>query len=139
MARSGRAKAAQIGIKIALAIVEGHGDLVLLERMDGASSLSVTICQSKARTSSALRRSGNELLELAQSNTIFWSGVTTLTKGEIIFGKGGATIKKGGEFVGAIGVSGGTGEQDELSRLASIQRQVLYAALIDHLRDGIAL
>jgi uncharacterized protein GlcG (DUF336 family) len=85
--------------------------------MDGASWISPTISQAKAKTSSAFKRPGSELLQMSQATPVFWAGVSTMAQGELVFGKGCAPITKGGSHCGAVGVSGGTGDQDEVIAL----------------------
>jgi uncharacterized protein GlcG (DUF336 family) len=113
----GMSKAQGLNLKVSIAVVDEEGYLVVLERMDGASWMSPKISESKAKASSAFKKAGSELLQMAQATPVFWSGVSSLTQGELVFGKGGAPIKKGGSHCGGVGVSGGTGDQDEVIAL----------------------
>jgi glc operon protein GlcG len=111
---AGIKKAREIGVKVSIAVVDSHGDLVILERMPGAGSLSPKIAMGKASASAIFMRPTAEFEPRIQQNSAFWSGVSSMTSGALLFGRGGVPLKRGGETVGAIGVSGATSEQDEM-------------------------
>lgn len=111
---AGLAKAKEIGVKVSIAVVDAHGDLVILERMPGAVSLSPKIAMGKASAAAIFMRPTAEFEPRVQQNSAFWSGVSSMTSGAVLFGRGGVPLKRGDETVGAIGVSGAASEQDEM-------------------------
>ena len=111
---AGIKKATELGVKVSIAVVDVHGDLIILERMLGTIPLSPKIALGKASASAVFMRPTAEFEQRIQQNSAFWSGISSMTSGALLFGRGGVPLKKDGEFVGAIGVSGATSEQDEM-------------------------
>ena len=106
------AKATQIGQPSNIAVVDGGGNLVAHVRMDGAWLGSIDISINKAWTSRAFDISTQELSELSQPGKDFF-GIHASNNGRVMIFAGGIPLKKDGVVVGAVGVSGGTGEQDQ--------------------------
>jgi uncharacterized protein GlcG (DUF336 family) len=104
-------KAAEIGQPMNIAVVDEGGNLVAHVRMDGAWIGSIDISINKAFTSRAFDISTKDLATHSQSGGQFF-GIHVSNHGRIMIFAGGIPIKRGGKVVGAIGVSGGSGEQD---------------------------
>jgi uncharacterized protein GlcG (DUF336 family) len=103
-------KAAEIGQPMNIAVADGGGNIVAHVRMDGAWVGSIDISQ-KAYTSRAFDISTKGLAEHCQSGGQFF-GIHASNDGKIMIFAGGIPLKREGKVVGAIGVSGGSGEQD---------------------------
>ena len=106
------AKAAEIGQPMNIAVVDAGGNLVAHVRMDRAWMGSIDISINKAWTARAFDISTKELAELSQSGDQFF-GIHASNHGRVMIFAGGVPLKRGGEVVGAIGVSGGMGKQDQ--------------------------
>jgi glc operon protein GlcG len=106
------AKAAQLGIKVTVAVVDEGGLLIALSRMDGAAPISPQLAEAKAVGAAMLLRDGGALAQLAQDRPGFFNAADRLVRVPIIPGLGSVPIKRDGKIVGAIGVSGGRPEQD---------------------------
>ena len=104
-------KAEEIGQPMNIAVADGGGNLVAHVRMDGAWIGSVDISIKKAYTSRAFDIATHDLAEHCQSGGQFF-GIHTTNDGRITIFAGGVPLKREGKVVGAIGVSGGSGEQD---------------------------
>src|SRR5271168_782096 len=104
-------KAAEIGQPMNIAVADGGGNLVSHVRMDGAWIGSIDISQKKAYTSRAFDIATKDLAEHSQSGNQFF-GIHASNDGNVMIFAGGIPLKKDGKVVGAIGVSGGSGEQD---------------------------
>lgn len=104
-------KAAEIGQPMNIAVADVGGNLVAHVRMDGAWLGSVDISIKKAWTSRAFDIATKDLAEHSQSGGQF-SGINASNNGKVMIFAGGIPLKQGGKVVGAIGVSGGSGEQD---------------------------
>ena len=104
-------KAAEIGQPMNIAVVDGGGNLVAFARMDGAWLGSIQIAQKKAWTSRAFAIETKTLSKFAQPGADFY-GIHVTNDGVTIFA-GGVPLKRGKDVVGGIGVSGGSGEQDQ--------------------------
>lgn len=105
-------KAEEIGQPMNIAVVDAGGNLIAHVRMDNAWMGSVNISINKAWTSRAFDISTKELGENSQPNDQFY-GINASNGGKVMIFAGGIPLKKDGQVVGAIGVSGGSGEQDQ--------------------------
>ena len=104
-------KAAEIGQPMNIAVVDGGGNLVAHVRMDKAWIGSVDISIKKAWTSRAFDITTKDLGENSQSGDQFF-GIHASNNGRVMIFAGGIPLKRGGEVVGGVGVSGGSGKQD---------------------------
>ncbi len=104
-------KATEIGQPMNIAVADDGRNLVAHVRMDGAWIGSIDISQNKAYTSRAFDISTKDLAAHSQSGGQFF-GIHASNGGKIIVFAGGVPLKKGGKVVGAVGVSGGSGDQD---------------------------
>ena len=104
-------KAAEIGQPMNIAVADEGGNLVSHIRMDGAWLGSIDISVKKAYTSRAFDIATKDLATHSQSGGQFF-GIHASNDGKIMIFAGGIPLKKDGNVVGAIGVSGGGGDQD---------------------------
>ncbi len=107
-------QAASLDVPMAIAIVDCEGGLQLFKRMDGTLPVSTELAVSKAYTSAVLRMPTHQVGELAQPGAALY-GIQHTHNGRIILFGGGYPLCVGDTVVGAIGVSGGTVEQDMLA------------------------
>ncbi len=101
-----------------VAIVGPSGDLVYFEKQDNCQMASTTIAPHKARTSARYRRPTLVFENLIGKGPYF-NYLTTLD--DVIASRGGNPLVVGGKLVGAIGVSGGSGAQDNVVSLAGVE------------------
>ena len=104
-------KADEIGQPMNIAVADAGGNLVAHVRMDNAWIGSVDISIKKAWTSRAFDITTKDLADNSQSGDQFF-GIHASNDGKVMIFAGGIPLKKEGKVVGAIGVSGGSGEQD---------------------------
>ena len=104
-------KAKEIGQPMNIAVADAGGNLVAHVRMDNAWIGSVDISIKKAWTSRAFDITTKDLAENSQSGDQFF-GIHASNNGKVMIFAGGIPLKKDGQVTGAIGVSGGSGEQD---------------------------
>jgi uncharacterized protein GlcG (DUF336 family) len=102
-------KAAAIGQPMNVAVAGGGGNLVAHDRMDGAWIGSIDISIKKAFMARAFDIATKDLAPLAQPGHDFF-GIAASNEGRIMIFAGGIPLKRGGKVVGAVGVSGGSGE-----------------------------
>ena len=105
-------KAEEIGQPMNIAVVDQGGNLLAFERMANAWLGSIDIAQKKAWTSRAFDISTKDLGDNSQPNQQFF-GINASNDGKVMIFAGGLPLKKDGKVIGAIGVSGGSGEQDQ--------------------------
>ena len=96
--------------KMNIAVVDTNGDLVHFLRMDGAQIASGNISQGKARTAARYRRPSQIFYNAYETGHPY---VSTLDP-TLVASPGGFPLVEGGKLIGAIGCSGGTGDQDAL-------------------------
>jgi uncharacterized protein GlcG (DUF336 family) len=104
-------KSENLGQPMNIAVVDEGGNLVAHVRMDGAWLGSIDISINKAYTSRAFDISTKDLAAHSQSGGQFF-GIHASNSGRVMIFAGGIPLKRDGKVVGAIGVSGGSGEQD---------------------------
>ncbi|HEY1543148.1 MAG TPA: heme-binding protein [Xanthobacteraceae bacterium] len=100
-----------------IAIVDPHGELVYFERDDNCQYASVTISQHKARVAARYRRP-TVVFERLIGKGPFFAYLPTLD--DLVASRGGNPLIVGGKVIGAIGVSGGTGSQDDTISQAGV-------------------
>lgn len=105
-------KAEEIGQPMNIAVVDGGGNLMAFVRMDGAWLGSIDIAINKAFTSRAFDISTKDLGALSKPGEQFY-GIHASNHGRVMIFAGGVPIKLDGKVIGAIGVSGGLGVQDQ--------------------------
>jgi uncharacterized protein GlcG (DUF336 family) len=105
-------KAEEIGQPSNIAVVDEGGNLIAHVRMDRAWIGSIDISIKKAWTARAFDIETKALAELSQSGDQFF-GIHASNGGKVMIFAGGIPLKKGDRVVGAVGVSGGMGKQDQ--------------------------
>ncbi|MCH1882477.1 heme-binding protein [Agrococcus sp. ARC_14] len=105
------AHAHELGQPMNIAVVDAGGNLISHVRQDGAWIGSIDISISKAWTSRAFDISTKDLGDNAQPTQQFF-GIHTTNGGKVAIFAGGIPLLQDGAVVGAVGVSGGSGEQD---------------------------
>jgi glc operon protein GlcG len=93
---------------VAVAVVNTHGSLVYYERMNNTQSASARIAVDKASAAAMYRRPTRAFVD-----AIAKTGPATMTLPGVVASPGGVPIFSGGKIIGAVGVSGVTGDQDE--------------------------
>ncbi|WP_400163549.1 GlcG/HbpS family heme-binding protein [Brevibacillus sp. TJ4] len=104
-------EANKIGIPMVISIVDDGGNLVACHRMDDALLVSVELSQNKAWTSVALKMPTHALTPLAGPGAELY-GIHTSHNGRVVLFGGGIPLTKQGKIIGAVGVSGGSVQQD---------------------------
>ena len=105
-------KAEAIGQPMNIAVADAGGNLVAHVRMDGAWIGSIDISIKKAFTARAFDIATKDLAPLAQPGGDFF-GIEASNNGRVMIFAGGIPLRRAGKVLGAIGVSGGSGKQDQ--------------------------
>lgn len=108
-----------------IAVCTPDGNPVAVHVMDGSFLVSFDMAVKKAYTSVAVKMSTMELSRLTQPGQTFY-GLGKMSDNIVIFG-GGVPLKVGDTIIGGLGISGGTGEED--NSLAEYGLQVLKEVL----------
>ena len=108
-----------MGILVCIAVVDESGNLIAFHRMDGARVLSIGLSQDKAFTSAISRRPTAHYNKTAIPGSPS-HGLHNAWGGRISTIAGGVPVEDEGTIIGAIGISGGTPEQDVACAEAAI-------------------
>lgn len=115
-------KADQMGVRAVIAVSDAAGRPVAVHVMDGAYIGSFDIALNKTYTSVAFQMSTAKLGELAAPGGSLY-GIQFTNQGKVVIFGGGEPLMWNGEIIGAVGVSGGTAEQDTV--LGAYGRDIL--------------
>ena len=103
-------KSEEMSLHVAIAIFDSEQDLVLFQKMDNTPDLCVKLSQAKALTALKLMNDTDKFSYLVTKNTGILSEIRY--EGSISLIGGGKIILENGSVIGALGISGGTEEQD---------------------------
>jgi glc operon protein GlcG len=94
--------------KMNIAVVDTNGELVHFSRMEGAQIASGSISIGKARTAARFRRESRLFYNAFETG----HGYVATLDPTLVASPGGFPLVEGGKLIGAVGCSGGTGDQD---------------------------
>lgn len=106
-------KAAEINVAVVFSVVDHGGNTLLIQRMDEAFVSSCDISLNKAWSACSLKQGTHEITSAVQPGQSLYGLQLTNQQRIIIFG-GGLPVIFNEQVIGAVGVSGGTVEQDQL-------------------------
>jgi uncharacterized protein GlcG (DUF336 family) len=111
-------RAAEIGARVTVAVVDEGGHLQAACRMNGAPPLSAQIAETKAASVALFRRDGAALRQMQEASPGFFAQLDRISRVPILAGAGAALIMRGDTVLGAMAVSGGmaTGQDDECAK-----------------------
>lgn len=113
---------------LAVAVLDAGGHLIAFKREDGATFLKIDIACAKAWGALGMGYGTRELAERADKFPTFISTISTLSQGRIIPSPGGVLIlDKDREVIGAIGISGDGGDNDEMCAITGVEAAGLVA------------
>jgi uncharacterized protein GlcG (DUF336 family) len=105
-------EARAMGVAMSCAVVDSGDQLIAFERMDAADLVTITLARDKAFTALANRMPTRDLAPLVQPGAEFY-GYEVVAGGRTIVFAGGMPLERDGVLVGAVGVSGGSSEEDQ--------------------------
>lgn len=111
IAAKAEARSAELGVPVVIAAADAGGNLMLLHRIEGALLASIEIAINKAWSAVAFQAPTATLGPLATEDGPF-PGLADTNSGRVVLFGGGVPVHVDGELAGAIGISGGTAEQD---------------------------
>ncbi|MEH6786283.1 MAG: GlcG/HbpS family heme-binding protein [Paracoccus sp. (in: a-proteobacteria)] len=114
--------AAEMTLKpITVAVLDAAGDLKVLLRQDGTSTLRPDIAQGKARGAIALGMGSRAIYERAKEQPYFIQSMNALSGGSLVPVPGGVLIRRDGAILGAVGITGDTSDNDEACASRAIE------------------
>jgi glc operon protein GlcG len=115
VADAAEAEARKNGWPMAIAIAEPTGALVYFVKMDGVQYASIKLATAKAETAAQYRRPTKMFTDALANGHLFF-----MTFPGLCAAPGGLPLVADGKLVGAIGVSGGAGHQDDVVAKAGV-------------------
>ena len=112
-------KAVEIGVPMVIAVVDQGGNLVLQERMDDSLLASISLAFGKAYTAVSLKMPTDEVAKLVTPGNPLY-GLSSNDQGKYVVFGGGFPLFDKQIIVGAVGVSGGTVDEDMLVARAGL-------------------
>ena len=106
-----RAKAADIGVPMCIAVTDESGNLIAFERMNGGKTTSINLAIDKSFTATGIQKSTHALGEVNQPGKPA-HGISSTLGGRMVVVAGGIPVMADDTVVGGIGVSSGTPAQD---------------------------
>lgn len=111
MIEAAEKEALKVGVPMVISIVDDGGNFVACHRMDDALLVSVDIAQNKAWTAVALKMTTENLAAATGAGQELF-GINTTNQGRVVIFGGGIPLIVDGRIIGAVGVSGGSVQQD---------------------------
>ena len=108
-----RQAAAEIGVPMAIAVVDTGKHPVVMLRMDGALPVAVDTVLAEARTAVQFGCPTGEVLEAARTNPTVYDSFLTATPDPMVYSRGGIPVRVDGVLIGAVAASGADGDLDE--------------------------
>jgi glc operon protein GlcG len=112
----------RLQLRLAFAVVDAAGHLVAAARMDGADWITPEVALGKAWTAAAYRAPSAAQGDKAKDLVAFAGAISVATHGRYTPQIGALPIVVDGEPAGAMGASGGKGEEDEAVVRAALER-----------------
>ncbi|MEO8274072.1 MAG: heme-binding protein [Chloroflexota bacterium] len=106
------AKAAELGCAVTITVLDGGGHVRAQSRMDGARFGTLSVSANKAFTAASFGLPSKVLTGLTQPGQPLF-GFADAHGGRIVIFAGGVPVVRDDEVVGAVGISGGSVDQDE--------------------------
>ena len=119
MMEAAESTARKLRVAMSIAVVDCGDQLVDFERMDGADLVTIRLARDKAFSALMNRMPTRDLAPLVQPGAEFY-GYDSLAGGRMIVFAGGMPLERDGVLVGAVGVSGGSAEEDQLAADAAV-------------------
>ena len=114
--------------KLGVVVCDSGGHVVAFKRDDGATFLRFNLAYGKAWGALGMGFGTRELAERATKQPAFIGALAAVTEGRMVPSPGGVLITGAdGEVIGAVGLSGDTGDNDEVCALAGIKAAGLGA------------
>ncbi len=114
-----RAKGREMGLKpLSVVILDAGGHVLAFEREDGAAPGRFGIAQGKAYGAVMLGMAGRAQMARAEAQAYFMAAVNGVYGGKVVPVPGGVLLRRAGEVIGAIGVTGDTSDNDAEAALA---------------------
>jgi uncharacterized protein GlcG (DUF336 family) len=111
-------KARAVGVRVAVAVLNEMGELVQLDRMDGASPMAADVAEAMARTALSFEKPTSEIAKDFEGHPEKFAMIEKAVHFKLMALPGGMPIRRNGVIAGAIGVCGTEGKDEEIAKAA---------------------
>ncbi len=112
------AKAEEIGRPMSVSVVDESGRLVYYSRQNGAGFFTFDTSRAKAMAAASFKRSTMEITENKDQNPLLWFSLPSVVPAQALPSPGGMPVFKDGRVIGALGLGGGSPQEDQDCALA---------------------
>ncbi len=121
-------KGGEMGLApLTVVVLDAGGHVVVARRQDGAGILRFDIANGKAWGALGMGFGTREIAQRAEVMPGFINAIAVTSNGRIVPSPGGVLVAASGQVIGAVGISGDTGDHDELCAIAGIEAAALTA------------
>jgi len=107
---------------LGVVVLDEGGAVILAVRQDGASMFRIDVATGKAWGAAAMGVTSRALFERAKTNPVFFTSLASTAGGRLLAQPGAVLVKDAsGQILGAVGASGGSGDQDEACCAAGVR------------------
>jgi len=110
-------------------VLDAGGHVVCAKREDGSGIIRFEVAVGKAYGALGMGWGSRTMMERAAQNPNFLTAIVAASEGRLVPNPGGVLIRDGGNntIIGAVGISGDTGDNDEIIAIAGIEAAGLKA------------
>lgn len=112
MVDTAHAASRRYGKPFSVAVVDEAGRLVLYSRADGAGFFTFDTSRAKAMAAASFRRATQEITDNKDANPLLWYSLPSVVPAQALPSPGGVPVWRDGRVIGAVGIGGGTPEED---------------------------
>lgn len=112
------AKAQAMGRPMSVSVVDESGRLVFYSRQNGAGFFTFDTSRAKAMAAASFKRSTMEIAENKNQNPLLWYSLPSVVPAQALPSPGGMPVFKDGRVIGALGLGGGSPQEDQDCALA---------------------
>ena len=113
IARAALQKAKEINRPMSVSVVDESGRMVYFSRGDGAGFYTFETSRAKAMAAASFKRSTMEITRNKEMNPLLWYSLPSVIPGQALPSPGGMPVWKNDRLIGAIGIGGGSPDEDQ--------------------------
>ena len=113
IAKAALEKSKELNRPMSVSVVDESGRLVYYSRSDGAGFFTFETSRAKAMAAASFKRSTMEITRNKELNPLLWYSLPSVVPGQALPSPGGMPIWRDNHLIGAIGIGGGSPEEDQ--------------------------
>lgn len=121
IARAAHEKSKEFNRPMSVSVVDESGRLVYYSRANGAGFFTFDTSRAKAMAAASFKRSTKEITEHKDQNPLLWYSLPSVVPAQALPSPGGLPLFRDNHLIGAIGIGGGTPDEDHQCALAGAE------------------